>query len=95
MELVAAFWLGEGFNCSFSCGKLTKELVDWPNRKYDISGPNTSYAYPYDFFGPKPYHNITRDYPMDFQGLLTTKGQIRTTGDAMDTQGNGLCYKYA
>ncbi|KAL6885814.1 Di-copper centre-containing protein [Trichoderma evansii] len=68
---------------------------DWPNRKYDISGPNTSYAYPYDFFGPKPYHNITLDYSMDFQGLLATKGQIRTIGDAMDTQDNGLCYKYA
>ncbi|PTB41893.1 hypothetical protein M441DRAFT_57967 [Trichoderma asperellum CBS 433.97] len=68
---------------------------DWLNRKYDISGPNTSYAYPYDFFGPKPYYNITLNYPMDFQGLLTTKSQIRTTGDAMDIQGNGLCYKYA
>ncbi|KAK9481697.1 hypothetical protein V1527DRAFT_486371 [Lipomyces starkeyi] len=71
------------------------QRLDWPSRKYDISGPNTSFAYPFNFYGDKPYRNITLDYQMDFQGLLSTDNQIVAVDDVMDIQGGRLCYTYA
>ncbi|KAK9375192.1 uncharacterized protein V1513DRAFT_431073 [Lipomyces chichibuensis] len=71
------------------------QRLDWPSRKYDISGPDTAYAYPFNFYGDKPYRNITLDYQMDFQGLLSTDSQIVAIDDVMDIQGGRLCYTYA
>ncbi|KAF4335285.1 hypothetical protein FBEOM_10860 [Fusarium beomiforme] len=66
---------------------------DWPARKSDISGPDTQYAYPYNFFGDKDYKNITLAYVMDFGNLLPGRRYV-TVEEAMDTQGERLCYTY-
>ncbi|KAH7254325.1 uncharacterized protein BKA55DRAFT_593890 [Fusarium redolens] len=69
------------------------QRLDWPARKSDISGPDTQYAYPYDFFGDKEYKNITLAYVMDFGNLLPGRRYV-TVEEAMDTQGERLCYTY-
>ncbi|KAG9497468.1 hypothetical protein J7337_010329 [Fusarium musae] len=69
------------------------QRLDWPARKSDISGPDTQYAYPYDFFGDKKYKNITLAYVMDFGNLLPDRRYI-TVEEAMDTQGERLGYTY-
>ncbi|KAF7561298.1 hypothetical protein G7046_g2846 [Stylonectria norvegica] len=66
---------------------------NWPARKYDISGPDTQFAYPYNFFGDIPYKNITLDYTMDFSKLIPGKQYIQVK-DVMDIQGGELCYTY-
>lgn len=67
------------------------QRLDWPTRKSDISGPDTQYAYPYNFFGDKEYKNITLAYVMDFGNLLPDRRYV-TVEEAMDTQ--RLCYTY-
>ncbi|CCT73062.1 related to monophenol monooxygenase [Fusarium fujikuroi IMI 58289] len=67
------------------------QRLDWPARKSDISGPDTQYAYPYDFFGDKAYKNITLAYVMDFGNLLPDRRYV-TVEEAMDTR--RLCYTY-
>ncbi|PNP78497.1 hypothetical protein FNYG_08127 [Fusarium nygamai] len=69
------------------------QRLDWPARKSDIGGPDTQYAYPYNFFGDKEYKNITLAYVMDFRNLLPDRRYI-TVEEAMDTQGERLCYTY-
>ncbi|EWG47590.1 hypothetical protein FVEG_07657 [Fusarium verticillioides 7600] len=69
------------------------QRLDWPARKSDISGPDTQYGYPYDFFGDKKYKNITLAYVMDFGNLLPDRRYI-TVEEAMDTQGERLGYTY-
>ncbi|RKK25299.1 hypothetical protein BFJ66_g9427 [Fusarium oxysporum f. sp. cepae] len=69
------------------------QRLDWPARKSDISGPDTQYAYPYNFFGDKEYKNITLAYVMDFGNLLPGRRYV-TVEEAMDTQGERLCYTY-
>ncbi|KAF5604330.1 monophenol monooxygenase [Fusarium pseudocircinatum] len=69
------------------------QRLDWPARKSDISGPDTQYAYPYNFFGDKEYKNITLAYVMDFGNLLPDRRYI-TVEEAMDTQAERLCYTY-
>ncbi|KAF5704915.1 monophenol monooxygenase [Fusarium mundagurra] len=66
---------------------------DWPVRKSDISGPDTQYAYPYNFFGEKEYKNITLAYVMDFRNLLPDRRYV-TVEEAMDTRAQRLCYTY-
>ncbi|CAM1501037.1 Fc.00g101990.m01.CDS01 [Cosmosporella sp. VM-42] len=68
--------------------------LDWPARRSDIGGPDTQFAYPYNFFGDKPYQNITLEYQMDFQKLIPGKQYIKVR-DVMDIQGGELCYTYA
>ncbi|KAH7211485.1 hypothetical protein DER44DRAFT_807467 [Fusarium oxysporum] len=69
------------------------QRLDWPARKSDIGGPDTQYAYPYDFFGDKEYKNITLAYVMDFGNLLPGRRYV-TVEEAMNTQGDRLCYTY-
>ncbi|KAF4950550.1 hypothetical protein FGADI_8109 [Fusarium gaditjirri] len=67
------------------------QRLEWSARKSDIGGPDTQYAYPYEFFGEKEYKNITLAYAMDFKNLLPGRRYV-TVEEAMDTQ--GLCYTY-
>ncbi|KAK6856728.1 Tyrosinase-like protein orsC [Apiospora arundinis] len=39
---------------------------DWETRKSDIGGPDTQWAYPYNYFGDKPYKNVTLETPLHF-----------------------------
>ncbi|KAI8633915.1 hypothetical protein F5Y19DRAFT_489347 [Xylariaceae sp. FL1651] len=63
---------------------------DWASRKMDIGGPDTQWAYPYNYFGDKPYKNITLDFTMNF-GLI---GGTVKVGSVMDTQSGLFCYIY-
>ncbi|KAF8246821.1 Di-copper centre-containing protein [Wilcoxina mikolae CBS 423.85] len=59
-------------------------------RLRDIAGPDTQFAYPFDFKGPKPYKNITLEYPLKMGGLVEDV-QI---SDVMDVKSGVLCYDY-
>jgi tyrosinase len=67
--------------------------LDWPARRCDISGPDTQYAYPFNFFGDRAYQNITLDYKMNFSNLIPGR-QYVTVREVMDTQGGQFCYIY-
>ncbi|KAM5350402.1 hypothetical protein ACJ41O_006907 [Fusarium nematophilum] len=69
------------------------QRLDWPTRRSDISGPDTQYAYPYNYFGDRDYHNVTLDYEMNFGNLIPGR-QYVTVKDVMDIQGGRFCYKY-
>ncbi|KAH7137019.1 hypothetical protein B0J13DRAFT_587135 [Dactylonectria estremocensis] len=71
----------------------TWQRLDWPTRRSDISGPDTQYAYPFNFFGDRDYQNITLDYVMDFSNLIPSR-QYVTVKEVMDTQGGRFCYTY-
>lgn len=71
----------------------TWQRMDWPARRNDIGGPDTQYAYPFNFFGDRDYHNITLDYAMDFGNLIPGKQYVRVK-EVMDTQGGRFCYTY-
>ncbi|KKY20395.1 putative tyrosinase central domain protein [Diplodia seriata] len=70
----------------------TWQSQDLERRVKDISGPDTQFAYPFDFFGDVAYHNITLDYQMHF-GALSNSTWVRV-GDVMDIQSGVLCYGY-
>lgn len=65
--------------------------IAWPKRKYDIAGPDTQFAYPFNFFGDIAYSNVTLDYVMDFGPLMKT----REISEVMDPLDGALCYTYA
>ncbi|KAH6899782.1 hypothetical protein B0T10DRAFT_524877 [Thelonectria olida] len=69
------------------------QRASWSARKSDISGPDTQFAYPFDFFGPKPYQNITLDYTMNFDKLLPDRQYLKVK-EVMDIKGGYLCYDY-
>lgn len=56
----------------------------------DIGGPDTQFAYPFDFFGEIPYKNVTLDYVMNFHALMPSR-RIR---DVMDPQAGPFCYTF-
>ncbi|KAM0808956.1 putative Tyrosinase copper-binding domain-containing protein [Seiridium cardinale] len=64
---------------------------DWQKRKLDIAGPDTQFAYPFNFFGDIPYNNVTLNFTMDFGPLM----QNRKISEVMDPQAGALCYTYA
>ncbi|KAI1866490.1 hypothetical protein JX265_007791 [Neoarthrinium moseri] len=82
------FWLHHG-----GLDKLWDEWQrkDWSARKLDIGGPDTQFAYPFNFFGDVPYKNVTLDYVMNF-GQMSDSIMIR---EVMDSKGGKLCYSYA
>lgn len=69
---------------------------DFTKRVKDMTGPDTMWAYPFDFFGPVPYNNITLETQLDFKALLGSSAADRYVKikDVMDSQGANLCVKY-
>ncbi|KAH8657993.1 hypothetical protein BX600DRAFT_468500 [Xylariales sp. PMI_506] len=63
---------------------------NWTFRSVDIGGPDTQWAYPYNYFGDIPYQNVTLDFVMHF-GEIDGDREIR---EVMDTQGGRYCYTY-
>ncbi|OCL15161.1 Di-copper centre-containing protein [Glonium stellatum] len=66
---------------------------DPSKREADISGPDTQFAYPFDFFGEIPYKNITLNYNMFF-GNLTPGITWAPIKNVMDISAGPLCYTY-
>ncbi|KAI2638823.1 hypothetical protein GGS26DRAFT_587595 [Hypomontagnella submonticulosa] len=69
----------------------TWQRNDWPKRKEDIGGPDTQWAYPYNYFGDKPYKNITLDYELNLGEI----GGIVKVREVMDILDASLCYDYS
>lgn len=65
------------------------QRASWSARKDDIAGPDTQFAYPFDFFGAVSYQNVTLDYTMDFDNLLPDREYLKIR-DVMDIKG-GIC----
>ncbi|KAK8050349.1 hypothetical protein PG994_012079 [Apiospora phragmitis] len=64
---------------------------DWHARKADIGGPDTQFAYPYNYFGASPaYKNVTLDFEMNLGEI----GGMKKINQAMDTVGGEFCYTY-
>lgn len=70
------------------------ESADPSKRETDISGPDTQFAYPFDFFGEIPYKNITLNYNMFF-GNLTPGTTWVPIKNVMDISAGPLCYTYS
>jgi len=68
------------------------QRMNWQSRKEEITGPDTQFAYPWDFYGPVPYKNVTLDSRLDLGALVGEGGRYRTVREVMDTV--GLCYRY-
>lgn len=66
------------------------DVADWPARNFSIGGPDTQWAYPFNFFGDVPYQNITVETPLHYGALADSI----TVADVMDTEGGLLCYRY-
>ncbi|KAI1649086.1 uncharacterized protein F4817DRAFT_41369 [Daldinia loculata] len=64
---------------------------DWESRRSDIGGPDTQWAYPYNYFGEKPYTNVTLDFAMNFGDI----GGMVNIGEVMDVQDSPLCLEYS
>ncbi|KAF8861250.1 Di-copper centre-containing protein, partial [Acephala macrosclerotiorum] len=62
----------------------------WNERKTEIMGPDTMFAYPFNFFGDIPYTNITLDYELEYEHF----GSNVRIGDIMDVEASNLCYTY-
>ncbi|KAH8885499.1 Di-copper centre-containing protein [Thozetella sp. PMI_491] len=77
-------------------GKLDYEWnrwqhLAWATRKSEIAGPDTMWAYPYNYWGDVPYKNITLDFTLQYPNLASNV----TIRDVMDITGGELCYVYA
>jgi tyrosinase len=70
------------------------QRLNFASRKTDIGGPDTQFAYPWEFFGPKPYQNVTLNYDMQFGALFAGRATVKIR-DSMDSKGGPLCYTYA
>uniref|UniRef100_A0A8H7NIK8 Tyrosinase copper-binding domain-containing protein n=1 Tax=Bionectria ochroleuca TaxID=29856 RepID=A0A8H7NIK8_BIOOC len=65
----------------------------WSCRKKDIGGPDTGFAYPYNFFAPTPLQE--RYLPIQDGVLwLGPWGKLCQIQEVMDTRGDKLCYAY-
>ncbi|CAG8948873.1 hypothetical protein HYFRA_00001996 [Hymenoscyphus fraxineus] len=64
------------------------QRADWDTRKSEISGPDAMWGYPFDFFGPIPYNNITLDYSLNY----TNFGSSVTIRSVMDIEALGYTY---
>jgi tyrosinase len=57
-------------------------------RKTEMTGPDTPYAYPFNFFGDVPYKNVTLNTPLYFKPLSSDI----IVKDTMDTAALGYVY---
>ncbi|PVH73894.1 Di-copper centre-containing protein [Cadophora sp. DSE1049] len=48
------------------------QRLNWSVRKAEIAGPDTMWAYPWNYFGDIPYKNITINTPLSFGPLGST-----------------------
>lgn len=71
-------------------GPLISDPTDWPARNTSIGGPDTEWAYPFNYFGDIPYENITLDTPLYYGELADSI----TVADVMDTESEIMCYRY-
>lgn len=55
-------------------------MPDWTSRRTDIGGPDTMWAYPFNFSGDVPYHNITLDFVLEYPEM----GENVTINQVMD-----------
>jgi tyrosinase len=65
-------------------------LKDWDTRKSEITGPDTMFAYPFDFMGDVPYTNITLATELQYLGLFANVN----ISSVMDINTTNLCYEY-
>ncbi|KAI1467969.1 uncharacterized protein F4812DRAFT_459251 [Daldinia caldariorum] len=64
---------------------------DWEKRKSEIGGPDTQWAYPYNYFRDKPYRNVTLDFAMN----LGEVGGMVNISEVMDLQASPFCLTYS
>ncbi|KAH8900366.1 Di-copper centre-containing protein [Thozetella sp. PMI_491] len=69
------------------------QRTDWTIRKTDIAGPDTMFAYPFDFQGEVAYQNITLDTELDFWELLEDVRYVKIS-EVMDIYSAKFCYTY-
>ncbi|KAH8886964.1 Di-copper centre-containing protein [Thozetella sp. PMI_491] len=81
------FWLHHG-GLDFTWWKWQQN--DLSVRLTDIGGPDTQFAFPYNYFGDIPYQNVTLDTPLNLGGI----GGTIKIGAVMNTEGGNLCYRY-
>lgn len=67
---------------------------DWGQRKNAIAGPDTMFAYPFDFNGDVPYTNITLNTALNYWELLGNSKTVPIK-DVMDIRSGRFCYDYA
>ncbi|KAL2109103.1 hypothetical protein VUR80DRAFT_2967 [Thermomyces stellatus] len=66
------------------------QRVDFEARKADMGGPDTMFAFPWDFFGEVPYENITLETELEFKGLVENV----KISEVMDIHAANLCIEY-
>jgi tyrosinase len=75
----------------FNILRLTTDpCVDWADRKSDVGGPDTMWAYPFNFFGDVPYTNITLGFQLNYPGMAPSLN----ISAVMDIQSGPFCYYY-
>lgn len=69
------------------------QRAHWGQRKKAFEGPDTMFAYPWEFYGEVPYKNITSDFVLDFKGLLGSTKTVKVS-DLLDIGSSNLCIQY-
>ncbi|KAK8241318.1 hypothetical protein IWZ00DRAFT_492292 [Phyllosticta capitalensis] len=72
----------------------TWQGVDPSTRLYQVQGPDTKFAYPFDFYGEVPYKNVTLAFEMHVGFYVPGGPEWVRIGEVMDTRGGKLCYVY-
>ncbi|KAK8068115.1 hypothetical protein PG996_007227 [Apiospora saccharicola] len=76
------------------CSDLKMTKANYEGRLGDTKerhwGPDTQWAYPYNYFGNIPYKNVTLETPLYFEQV----GGVKKIADTMDIQGGPFCYDY-
>lgn len=66
------------------------QRVEFEARVKDMGGPDTMFAYPWDFNGEVPYKNITLETELEYKGLV----ENLPISAVMDIDADILCVKY-
>ncbi|KAI0851358.1 hypothetical protein F5Y00DRAFT_267959 [Daldinia vernicosa] len=82
------FWV---HHCAIDHLWDTWQREDWKSRRSDIGGPDTQWAYPYNYYGDKPYTNVTLDFAMDLGDI----GGMVKIREVMDVHDSPLCFAYS